>query len=133
MRVLHICPALGSGGIERLIIQWYEAAKKNSIEFVFAVYAVGGETYDFFTSIGAHIYKIPRIKNVGFGKYSSIIKKIICVEKIDIVHTNSGPLTWVALRAAKKKNVKMKTRRFFLYEKVNTFVFHHKLYIIFVM
>lgn len=101
-KVLHICPSLGSGGIEKLICQWNEMAVQENIRFVFAVYNSGGETYNYFKNKGYHIYVIPQIKKVGYKNYCNEITSILNNENIDIVHTNAGPLTWVALKVAMK-------------------------------
>ena len=106
MKVLHICPKLGSGGIEILIKQWYERAKAENIEFIFAVYLLGGEAYQYFTERGCKIYKIERLKDVGFCKYCFQIEDIIRREKIDTLHINAGLLTSIALYVAKKAGVR---------------------------
>ena len=46
IKILQILPALGSGGIEKLILQWESQLEENDMTYVFAVYEKGGAAYD---------------------------------------------------------------------------------------
>jgi glycosyltransferase involved in cell wall biosynthesis len=104
-RVLHICPSLGSGGIEKLIVQWCELAEQCGIRFVFAVYRKGGATYDYFIEKGYSIYELKRLKDIGKKAYTRQIKEIAEKERINIVHINAGTLSGFTLRAAKDAGI----------------------------
>jgi glycosyltransferase involved in cell wall biosynthesis len=108
IKILQILPALGSGGIEKLILQWESQIKQNDMTYVFAVYAKGGAAYDKLIDKGYHIYEIKQVKSVGIRQYLKQIRTIIREEKIDIVHSNAGTLTWLAMLAAKKENVSVR-------------------------
>lgn len=108
IKILQILPALGSGGIEKLILQWESQLEENDMTYVFAVYVKGGAAYDKLIEKGCHIYEIKQMKTVGIRQYLRQIQEIIRDEKIDIVHSNAGTLTWLAMLAAKKENVSVR-------------------------
>lgn len=108
IKILQILPALGSGGIEKLILQWESQIKQNDMTYVFAVYAKGGVAYDKLMDKGYRIYEIKQVKSVGIRQYIKQIRTIIREEKIDIVHSNAGTLTWLAMFASKEENVSVR-------------------------
>lgn len=108
IKVLHICPALGSGGIEKLIRQWDSAAISQDIRFVFATYTAGGDTFEYFCKKGYSIYVIRQLKDIGLKKYKQQFENIIKKENIDELHINAGPITWIPLKAAKKAGVQVR-------------------------
>lgn len=108
INILQILPALGSGGIEKLILQWESQLKKNDMKFVFAVYRNGGSTYELLSDKGYKIYKINQVRNVGIRKYCEEVENLIKNENIKIVHINAGTLTWITLLAAKRAGVKIR-------------------------
>lgn len=108
INILQILPALGSGGIEKLILQWEAQLEKNNAKFIFAVYQNGGSAYELLSNKGYKIYRIDQVKNVGIRKYCEEVNNIIKKEKIKIVHINAGTLTWITLLAAKRAGVKVR-------------------------
>lgn len=121
IRVMHICPQLGKGGIEKLIQQWEEKSKENGVEFLFGVYIPGGFLYDYFLQKGYNIITIQQAKKIGVREYINQIARIVSENKVDILHINAGAITWLTLKGAKKGGVKHR----FLHAHTNLYLMNY--------
>jgi glycosyltransferase involved in cell wall biosynthesis len=108
IKVMHICSDLGSGGVEKLLRQWYPIAKSNNIQFSFTVYREGGEAYNYFSNEGSRIIKINRLTEIGIFSFCKQLIKVFKDEKVDIVHVPSAPTASLILLSAKMAGVKVR-------------------------
>lgn len=99
-KVLFIVPQLGSGGIEKLVRQWYPEAKRNGIEYIFSVIVAGGKAYDFFSEQDCKIMKMEDIRSIGIRRFLLQYYKIIKKEKIDILHIPASPTAFLVMITA---------------------------------
>lgn len=92
MKVLHIVPTLGYGGISNVVMNYYSNLfKKLDIDFL-----THGKVEDFHITIknqGSNIYYLKTIKSIGVFKYLDMILKISFNNNYDIVHLHMDYLS----------------------------------------
>ena len=99
-RILFVSPALANGGIEQLARQWEDAVKKHGHTYVFAVLNYGGDTFDYFKSLGYKIYILKTVGDIGVVGFVKQYYKLIKAERIDVIHIPASPTSALALFAA---------------------------------
>jgi len=107
-KILFHVPQLGSGGIEKLVEQWYPVAKKNGIEYVFTVMVPGGKMYDYFQNKGNKIYTVKEMGQVGVKNYIKQFYDIAKKEQIGGMHVPAAPTASLILLAGFLAGCKMR-------------------------
>lgn len=107
-KILFHIPQLGSGGIEKLVRQWYPVAEEYDIKYVFTVIVTGGQAYDFFKEKGYTIYTVGKLGELGLKKYIDQFIKIIKEEDIQGVHVPASPMSSLILFAAWRAKCNMR-------------------------
>ena len=106
IRVLHLLPGLGLGGISSVILNYYQNLDQTQIQFDFAVFnPVIGYNGKIFESLGSKIYVLPE-KTKNFIRYIKELKKIIINGNYDVVHAHQNYMSFIPLFVAKKLGVK---------------------------
>lgn len=90
IRVLHVVSALGSGGVESMLSNYYKLMDKNEIRFDFIIHdSKVGILEQFFEQNGSHIYRVT-------SKKQNILKNILQTYKIikngnyDVIHCHQN-------------------------------------------
>lgn len=105
IKVLHVVPSLGSGGIESLLYNYYVNMDKSIIKFDFIVH--GNEIGIFekkFLELGSEVFHIPSRKDSFIRNYREM-KKIIKENKYDVVHSHLEHMSFIPMYLSKKYKV----------------------------
>ncbi|MBU3607775.1 glycosyltransferase [Polynucleobacter nymphae] len=89
IKVLHVVPCLGSGGIENLLLNHCKNINNNKFEFSFAAQEIKGLVAQELQEMGCKIYKIERL-TVSPLLYIFNFVKILKNKKYDIIHIHQG-------------------------------------------
>lgn len=93
MKILHIVPTLGYGGVAKVVTNYYE--QMNHEQFRFDIITHGGEE-DYHKALvedGSRIYYFQTLGKVGVKAYRRQIRENIDLSEYDIVHIHVGHLT----------------------------------------
>lgn len=107
IRVAQIIGYVGEGGVESMIMHFFEHIDRNKIQFVFFVEntskLIDKEKIE---GMGGKIVLIPSIKQIILNekKFVNILKK----EKCDIAHAHKSTLNCFYLKCAKKAGIKIR-------------------------
>jgi len=107
VRVLHILPTLGSGGIEMMLYNHYKNMDIKKVKFDFIVHNENvGMLEKKFLELHSNVYHItPKRKNV-FKNYLQIKKKINSKPPYDVIHVHQNFMSFLPLYLAKKAGIK---------------------------
>ncbi|WP_271400416.1 glycosyltransferase family 1 protein [Salinicoccus roseus] len=105
IRVLHVVSALGSGGVENLLYNYYKHIDTNQITFDFIVHSenIGVKEREFM-SLGSSVYHVVP-KRINPIRNARKIKEIIKNGGYDIVHAHQDYMSFIPLLYAKKYGV----------------------------
>lgn len=95
IKVLHVVPDLGYGGVEKVILNYYEQLDHDSYIFDFVTH---GHTEDYHHTLnqqGSQIFYLKSIGQSGYSKYRQQVCDKINVSEYDIIHIHTGHLTGV--------------------------------------
>ncbi|NMA49685.1 MAG: glycosyltransferase family 1 protein [Tissierellia bacterium] len=105
IKVLHVVSALDGGGVENLLLNYYNYMDKKKIKFDFIVHGNNkGALEPIFENLNSKIYHIP-------SKHDSVIQNFKCLKEIiyngnyDIVHAHLGIMSVFPVYYAKKAGV----------------------------
>lgn len=105
VKVLHVFAKLHDGGVERMLMNYYEHMDCNKVHFDFAIHSDRKELLeDKAVGLGVKVFHL-KPKTKGMIKYYFSLGKIIKEEKYDAVHSHQGPRGWYPLWIAKRKGV----------------------------
>lgn len=93
MRILHVVPTLGYGGVAKVVTNYYEQLDHN--QFRFDIITHGGEE-DYHRELiedGSRIFYFQTLGALGSKAYKKQIKENINLSEYDIVHIHVGHLT----------------------------------------
>lgn len=108
LRILHILPNVDGGGVERMLLNYFENINRGKIVFDFIVHTdETGILENEIKALGGKIYHVPP-KRDGIIKNMKAIAEIIKNEKYEIVHIHMGVMGIFALTAAAVCGVKVK-------------------------
>ncbi|WP_346893286.1 glycosyltransferase family 1 protein [Clostridium sp. UBA871] len=108
IKVLHIVPALDGGGVENLLLNYYNNINRNIFKFDFIVFGQEkGALESTFEKLGSKIYHIPP-RHVAFFSSLKQMKKIICSNRYDIVHTHQNRMSFIPLFFAEICGIQMR-------------------------
>ena len=107
IRVLQVLSGLHLGGVQSVVMNYYRFIDKSAIQFDFAVMdKEKGGLEDEAVRLGAHIYRLPDIKEER-KKFETELKNILRTHpEITIVHSHLNFLNYYVLRAAKQAGIK---------------------------
>lgn len=108
IKILHVVPSLDSGGIEKLITNYYEYFDKSEFKFDFIVH---GEKIGMLEKVlidkGCHIFHLPS-KKAHPIKYVKLLKSILQRNNYNIVHSHQDEFSFVSLFCAKSENIQVR-------------------------
>ena len=103
MRVLHVLNGLGSGGAEKIIMDWYRNIDKDKVQFDFLIRSnecIYGEEIE---KMGGKIYFTSSFPRHVIKNYFET-KKIFKENKYDVVHVHGNALIYMRGIIEAKKN-----------------------------
>lgn len=107
IRVLHIIPTLGYGGVAKFVLNYYENMNKNQIIFDFVTHGSEEDFHQDLINSGSKIFYFKTIGQIGFKKYFNNLKEVITgFNSYNVVHIHEGHITGVAAFMCKKLGVK---------------------------
>ncbi|MDO5559245.1 MAG: glycosyltransferase [Oscillospiraceae bacterium] len=102
IRVLHICAALDGGGVDRFLLNYWQAANKEILHFDFVVHSnKRGILEDQIEELGSAIYHVVP-KTEDFIGYLKQMTRIFKEGSYDIVHCHQGYNSYIPLINARR-------------------------------
>ena len=106
IKILHVMPNLGYGGVEKVVLNYYEQLDHNKYRFD---YITHGPVMDYHCDLadqGSKVYYFKSIGQLGIRKYKEQINKNFTIEEYDIIHIHVGHLTGVYAKIFKEVKAK---------------------------
>lgn len=108
IKVLHVVSALHTGGVERLLLNYYSNMDRNLFHFDFVVHRDDvGILENYFIGMDSKVYHIPSLRE-SFTKNLSEFIKLILNNQYDFIHFHLGYYSSFAAIAAKVYQPKAK-------------------------
>lgn len=105
IRVLHVLGGLGTGGAENLIMNWYRAIDRSTIQFDFLVRSDDHNFVEEIHSLGGEVYYTASFPRHALKNYRET-DRLLRTGKWDVIHVHgNAALYMTALVLAKKYNV----------------------------
>lgn len=104
---LHILPALGSGGIENLLLNIYNHIDKERQDFIFASHGEDGVVANALINSNCKIYKLPSPKRSAI-KFIRVLFNILSENSVDIIHVHQGFHSFPAMIVARIYGIKVR-------------------------
>lgn len=95
VKILHVVPTLGYGGVAKVVTNYYEAIDHNRYHFDFVTHGGVEDYHESLINQGSKIFYFQTIGKLGARKYCQQIKKMISVAEYDIIHIHTGDITGV--------------------------------------
>ncbi len=102
IRILHIVPTLGFGGVAKCVLNYYSYMDKNKFCFDFINHGSHEVFHDELVANGSNIYYFKTIGQVGIGKYNAQLKEVLRNTEYDAIHIHEGHLTGVTAFLCKR-------------------------------
>ena len=108
IKVLHILAGADIGGISQVVVNYcrYINSKDISIDVAFTT-DCEGQNANHLREMGVNIYQLP-IKSHDIKKYQRKLIELLEKTKYDCIHVHENSTSYVALRIAKKKGIKIR-------------------------
>lgn len=106
IRILHIVPTLGYGGVAKFLLHYYDYIDKSKIQFDFITHGKKESYHDELISKGARIFYIKPQHEVGFFSYYKNLVNVVKSVNDDIVHIHLGHHTGMEAAICKLVGVK---------------------------
>lgn len=116
-KVLHLVPGMASGGVAKMVQEWFDNKNNDSITFDIATINILGLFSDDLKNKGCKIMVFEPLRNVGLIRYISQLNKIIKQGNYDIVHSHMGLLSFIAFIISIRHGIKSR----FLHAHTNLF------------
>ena len=107
IRILHVVGAMGTGGMETLVINFYRCIDREKVQFDFLVHKSTKGFYDQeIESLGGRIYRLSVLEDKNFYKYLKDLDAFFKGHtEYKVVHCHHNCFGVFVLKAAKKANV----------------------------
>ena len=90
IRVLHVVPELGYGGVEKMLLNYYEQLDHEKYKFDFVTHGDVENYHQDLTSRGCKLFYFKSLGQLGYRRYKKQVCKQIEIDKYDIVHIHTG-------------------------------------------
>lgn len=101
IKVLHVLSAVGSGGVETMLLNYYKRLDKNHVHFDLVAHSENSNIMARdFEKLGSHVFYITG-QRVNIRKNQKELKKILLVGGYDVIHFHHGILS-LGVRIAKR-------------------------------
>ena len=101
VKILHVVPDMGYGGVEKVVLNYYEQFDHDEYHFDYVTHGPVMEHHSKLIDQGSRLYYFKSIGQLGMKKYTEQINENISVEEYDVVHIHVGHLTGVYAKAFK--------------------------------
>lgn len=95
MKILHVVPTLGYGGVAKVVTNYYEQLDHNQFRFDIVTHGGKEDYHRKLIEDGSKIYYFQTLGKVGGKGYKKQIKENIDVSEYDVIHIHVGHLTGV--------------------------------------
>lgn len=106
MKILHVVPTLGYGGVAKVVTNYYEQLDHEKIQFDIITHGGVEDYHEKLIQEGSKIYYFSTLGKVGRKGYKKQIKENINLKDYDIIHIHVGHLTGVYAMFFKKLGAK---------------------------
>lgn len=93
IKVLHIVPTLGYGGVAQFILNYRSAMNPDVVRFDFVTHGEPEAFHQDLLNEGSRIYYLKTIGSCGIKRYAKLLEDVFRDESYDIVHVHTGHLT----------------------------------------
>ena len=108
IKVLHVLSAVGSGGVESMLLNYYKNIDRGQVVFDLVVHKENSNTLaSDFENLGSHVFYITSQRN-GVRKNQRELRDILSTRNYDIVHFHHGILS-LGVKLVKKYSPESKT------------------------
>lgn len=105
IRVLHVVPGMASGGVAKMVQEWYENINKDEIDMEVATLDTLGLFSDILKQQGCKIMEFKPLREVGIKEYIAQLDIIIKNGGYDIIHSHMGLLSFIVFIISKKYGI----------------------------
>ena len=105
-KILHVIPNLGYGGVEKVVLNYYEQLDHDKYCFDYVTHGPVMKYHCDLADQGSKVYYFKSIGQLGIRKYKQQINENISIEEYDIIHIHVGHLTGVYAKIFKDLKAK---------------------------
>lgn len=107
IRVAQILGKMNGGGVEQMVMNYYNAIDRDSVQFDFYIFKGSVKVpIEEIKSLGGRLFVLPSLKHPF--RYMKVLTKLLSENGYDIVHCHLSTLSGFSLRAAKKAGVRVR-------------------------
>lgn len=104
-KVLHVFARLHDGGVERMLMNYYERMNRDKIHFDFVIHTQEKDLLeDSAIDLGVNVFHL-QPKTKGLIRYFFALGRVIKEGRYDVVQSHQGPRAWYPLFIAKVHGV----------------------------
>lgn len=93
IKVLQVLPILGYGGVEKMVMRYFDAMDHKQIMFDYVAHGEYEPYHDELIKQGCKIYYLPTIGKAGYWEYRKKVKSEIKLDEYEIIHIHIGWIT----------------------------------------
>lgn len=95
IKVLQVVPILGYGGVEKIVVNYYNNLNHDEFVFDFIGHGKSAQYVEQLKAAGCKIFEISTIGSLGYSGYKKQIQENVDVESYDVIHIHIGHITGV--------------------------------------
>lgn len=95
LKILQVVPILAYGGVEKIVVNYYNNLNHDEYEFDFISHGKSSPYVEQLKSDGCNIYEVETIGALGYIGYKKQVAKIIDINKYDVIHIHIGHITGI--------------------------------------
>ncbi len=107
IRVAQILGKMNGGGVEQMVMNYYSAIDRESVQFDFFLFKGSAKVpVEEIKALGGRLFVLPSLKRPF--RYMKVLRMLLEENGYDIVHCHLSTLSGFALRAAKKAGIRVR-------------------------
>ncbi len=95
IKVLQVVPILAYGGVEKIVVNYYNNLNHDEYEFDFITHGKSAPYTEQLKADGCNIFEVQTIGDLGYSGYKKQVAKIMCARNYDVIHIHLGHITGV--------------------------------------
>ena len=94
MRILHVIAGLGSGGAERIVMEWYRRIDRGRFQFDFLIRSDENIYAEEIKRLGGQVFRAPEFPQKAVGNYA-YTRRLLETKNYKIIHVHGNALIYI--------------------------------------